>query len=125
MPEVPEYTVLAVLSVLAVLALELRRWRTGIFGTGRFWFTMAIVAFFQVLVDGWLTKLDAPIVLYAPAYHLGVRWPWDIPVEDFLFGFSMVTLTILCWERYGASHEPHEPHGPHERRRVEGVSRDA
>ena len=94
----PEYTVLAVLSVPLVLALE-HRWRTGIFRTARYWLSMAIIAFFQVLVDGWLTKLDAPIVLYAPEHHLGLRAPWDIPVEDFLFGFSMVTLTILLWVR--------------------------
>lgn len=97
----PEYSVLAALSVVAVLVLELARWRTGVLRTARFWGSMAIVACFQVLVDGWLTKLDAPLVLYAPAHHLGVRWPWDIPVEDFLFGFSMVTLTIMCWERWG------------------------
>jgi hypothetical protein len=30
---------------------------------------------------------------------LGVRFPWDIPIEDFGFGFAMVTLTILLWRR--------------------------
>lgn len=109
MPDLPEYTLLAVLSVLAVVTLELRWWRTGVFGTLRFWAAMAIVAFFQVLVDGWLTKLDAPIVLYAPAHMSNVRWPWDIPVEDFLFGFSMITLTILCWERGASRDHDREP----------------
>ncbi|MCB1252248.1 MAG: lycopene cyclase domain-containing protein [Austwickia sp.] len=98
-PGVPEYTVLAVLSVLAVVALERFRWRTGIFRSARYWLSMGIVAFFQVLVDGWLTKLSAPIVIYAPEHHLGVRFPWDVPIEDFLFGFSMVTLAILWWVR--------------------------
>jgi hypothetical protein len=60
---------------------------------------MVIVFAFQVPVDGWLTKLTAPIVSYAPEHHLGVRWPWDIPVEDYLFGFSMVTLCLILWER--------------------------
>lgn len=101
----PEYTVLAVVSVIVVAALE-RHWRTGIFGTARYWVSMAIVAFFQVLVDGWLTKLDAPIVLYTPQHHLGIRAPWDIPVEDFLFGFSMVTLTILLWIRAARPDHP-------------------
>ena len=94
----PEYTVLAVLSVVLVVLVE-RRWRTGLFTSPRYWVSMAIVGFFQVLVDGWLTKLDAPIVLYAPEHILGVRAPWDIPVEDFLFGFSMVTLTLMLWVR--------------------------
>lgn len=101
----PEYTVLAVLSVLGTVAVE-RFWlRTGIFRTAQYWVAMGIVAAFQVLVDGWLTKLSAPIVLYDEAQTLGVRWPWDIPVEDFLFGFSMVTLTILLWVRRGRRDE--------------------
>lgn len=95
----PEYTVLAVLSVVATIAVE--RWwlRTGLLRTAQYWLSMAIVAFFMVLTDGWLTKLSAPIVRYDEAQTLGVRVPWDIPVEDFLFGFSMVTLTMLLWVR--------------------------
>ena len=94
----PEYTVLAVLSVVATVLLE-RFLRAGLFRRLQYWLAMAIVFAFQVPVDGWLTKLSAPIVIYAPEQHLGVRWPWDIPVEDFLFGFSMVTLCLIVWER--------------------------
>ena len=63
------------------------------------------VVFFQVLVDGWLTKLSAPIVIYDPDQMTGLRFPWDIPVEDYLFGYSMVTLTIMLWVRWGRRHE--------------------
>lgn len=94
----PEYTVLAALSVVAVVALELFVLRTGVFRRAQYWLAMAIVFFFQGLVDGWLTKLSDPIVLYGPDQMLGLRFPWDIPVEDFLFGFSMVTATILLWQ---------------------------
>ena len=66
---------------------------------GRFWLTLAITLAFQVPVDGWLTKLSAPIVLYRPAAISGARWPWDIPVEDFGFAFAMITLTLALWER--------------------------
>lgn len=97
----PEYTLLAVASVLIVVAVELLWWHTGVFRTAQFWVAMAIVAFFQILVDGWLTKLSAPIVLYSNDAFLGLRVPWDVPVEDFLFGFSMVTLAILLWVRSG------------------------
>lgn len=94
----PEYTVAAATSVVVVLALE--RWvlRTGLLRTGAYWVTMAIVFFFQCLVDGWLTKLSAPIVRYSPDHASGVRVPWDIPVEDFLFGFSLLTAVLLLWE---------------------------
>lgn len=64
---------------------------------------MLIVFSFQILVDGWLTKLSAPIVLYHPDQMLGLRFPWDIPVEDFFFGFSMVTMTMILWIRAGHS----------------------
>ena len=97
----PEYTGLTVISVLAVIAVELFWLRTGILTTARYWVSMAIVFAFQVLVDGWLTKLSDPIVLYNPAHHAGVRWPWDIPIEDFGFGWSMVTLTMLIWVHLG------------------------
>ncbi|MEP7161162.1 MAG: lycopene cyclase domain-containing protein [Dermatophilaceae bacterium] len=97
----PEYTVLAIASVLVIIATELLVLRTGIFRSPQYWCSMAIVGFFQVLVDGWLTKLSAPIVLYAPQQITGWRVPWDIPVEDFLFGFSMVTGAILLWIRAG------------------------
>lgn len=101
----PEYTALAVLSVLATVAAE-RFWlRTGVFRTARYWVAMAIVFAFQVPVDGWLTKLSAPVVIYDESQTIGVRVPWDIPVEDYLFGFSMVTLTILLWVRRGRRHE--------------------
>ena len=94
-----EYTVEAVVLAAAVVALELGWLRTGIFRRRTYWISMAIVVFFQSLVDGWLTKLSAPIVLYSPAAISGLRAPWDIPVEDFLFGFTMVTATLLGWER--------------------------
>ena len=51
------------------------------------------------LVDGWLTKLSAPIVLYDEHHTSGIRFPFDIPVEDFLFGWAMVTAVLLLWER--------------------------
>ena len=95
----PEYTVLTVVAVVATVALELFVLRTGIFRTAQYWLTMIIVFGFQSLVDGWLTKLSAPIVIYHPDEMLGIRVPWDIPIEDYGFGFAMVTLTILLWRR--------------------------
>lgn len=96
----PEFTVLSVVSVLAVIAAELLWFRTGIFKTLTFWIAYAIILFFEVLVDGWLTKLSAPIVVYDSDEFSGWRFPWDIPVEDFLFGFAMIVLTFLFWERF-------------------------
>ena len=93
------FTVLAVVSVVLVVAAELAWLRTGIFRKPQFWVAYGIILFFEVLVDGWLTKLSAPIVIYDPDEFSGWRFPWDIPVEDYLFGFSLIVLTLMLWIR--------------------------
>lgn len=93
----PEYTVLTVIGILAVIAAEIFWLRTGLFRSLQYWLSMAIIGFFQILVDGWLTKLSNPIVLYNPEHHSGIRFPWDIPIEDFGFGWAMITLTMMTW----------------------------
>jgi lycopene cyclase domain-containing protein len=97
----PEYTLATLLAVVVVVAIELLWARTGIFATAQYWLAMAIVFAFQVLVDGWLTKLVDPIVLYSPQHFAGIRFPFDIPIEDFGFGFAMVTATIVLWQVAG------------------------
>ncbi len=93
------YTLPAVLAVIAVWVLETRVWRTGLFRRPAYWISMVIVLGFQIAVDGWLTKLSAPIVLYNEQHMTGIRFPLDIPIEDFLFGFALVTAVLLLWER--------------------------
>ncbi|SOX52928.1 lycopene cyclase domain-containing protein [Mycobacterium ahvazicum] len=92
------YTVPAVVSVLAVIGLEFALLHTGLFRRLAYWLSMVIVLGFQVPVDGWLTKRSAPIVLYNDRDTSGIRFPFDIPIEDFLFGFAMVTAVLLLWE---------------------------
>ena len=96
----PEYTVLTAVAIVAVVVAELVYFKTGIFTTAQYWLSIVIVFAFQIVVDGWLTKLTAPIVIYNYEEFLGIRIPWDIPIEDFGFGFSMVTLAILLWRRW-------------------------
>ena len=103
-----EYTMLAVLGALVVVVLDLVVVRTRLVVRGQYWLAMAIVFGFQVLVDGWLTKLDDPIVSYAPQHQLLPRWPWDIPVEDYQFGFAMITLTLIVWTAPGRGARTHE-----------------
>jgi lycopene cyclase domain-containing protein len=96
-----EYTIASVVAVVALVVAELRWLRTGVLRKPVFWIAYAIILFFQVLVDGWLTKLSAPIVMYNSDEFSGIRFPWDIPVEDYLFGFALIALTIMLWERAG------------------------
>ncbi|MBV8929517.1 MAG: lycopene cyclase domain-containing protein [Mycobacteriaceae bacterium] len=93
------YTLPAAVAVAVVCALELAVLRTGLFRRPAYWLSMVIVLGFQVPVDGWLTKLSAPIVIYDDRHTSGIRFPFDIPVEDFLFGFALVTAVLLLWER--------------------------
>jgi lycopene cyclase domain-containing protein len=95
----PIYPTLAVAAAIGVLVLELRVLRSGLLREPAYWISMAICFAFMIPVDGWLTKLSAPIVLYDERRMTGWRIPWDVPVEDFAFGFAMCTLTLLLWER--------------------------
>ena len=62
---------------------------------------MAIVFAFMIPVDGWLTKLSAPIVIYRSGDTSGLRPVWDIPLEEFAYAFALLTLVILVWDRAG------------------------
>jgi lycopene cyclase domain-containing protein len=94
------YTLPAVLAVITVCTFELAVLRTGLFRRPAYWISMVIVTGFQIPVDGWLTKLSAPIVLYDDTHTTGIRFPFDIPIEDFGFGFALVTAVLLLWERH-------------------------
>src|SRR3978361_1608159 len=100
------YTLPAALAVVGVLGLEFFVGHTGLFRRPAYWISMIIVFGFQILVDGWLTKLSAPIVIYNERHTSGIRFPFDIPVEDFLFGWVMVTATLLLWDRLRSRAQP-------------------
>jgi lycopene cyclase domain-containing protein len=96
---VPEHTLAVLVAVAAVLALELLWLRTGLLRRVSYWIALAICLAFQVPVEGWLTKLSAPVFSFDADAITGVRFPWDIPVEDFGYSFALITLTLLLWER--------------------------
>jgi lycopene cyclase domain-containing protein len=97
------YTAPAAVAVLAVCAMELAWLHTGLFRRPAYWLSMLIILGFQIPVDGWLTKLSSPIVSYDHRQITGVRFPFDIPIEDFLFGFALATAVLLLWDRQHAS----------------------
>jgi lycopene cyclase domain-containing protein len=99
-----EYTVVAGLAVAGVVALEVRILRTGLLRSRAYWISIAICYAFMILVNGWLTKLTAPVVRYDPNAVTWWRFPWDIPVEDYLFGFTLLTLTMLLWDTAAGRH---------------------
>ncbi len=109
------YTLPAAAAALAVVAWELLGLHTGLFRRPAYWISMLIVLAFQIPVDGWLTKLSAPVVEYSARQVSGLRGPWDIPVEDFLYGFALVTAALLLWERQ----RPRRPAAPAAQRESE------
>jgi lycopene cyclase domain-containing protein len=92
------YTELATIGVLGALFLDLAVLRTRLVRRRAFWTAYAIVLFFQLLTNGWLTGRD--IVVYSAHDILGVRLVYA-PVEDLLFGFSMVLQTQAWWVWWG------------------------
>ncbi|MFG1923888.1 lycopene cyclase domain-containing protein [Cryptosporangium sp. NPDC048952] len=92
------YTQAAVLGVIAAIGVDFFVWRTRLLTRRVWWVSYAIVVFFQLLTNGFLTGRG--IVLYNPDDILGLRIVWA-PVEDLLFGFAMVLLTVSTWVRLG------------------------
>ena len=98
---VPIYPILSVLAAVAVTFLELLVLRTGIFRDVAYWITMAICLGFMIPVDGWLTKLSAPIVRYDDAYTSGLRPIWDILLEEHLYAYALLTAVLATWDWLG------------------------
>ena len=93
------YPALSIVAAVAVVLLE-RLWlRTGLFRDRTYWIALAIVFAFMIPIDGWMSKTSDPIVIYDPGVLSGLRFPWDIPVEEFVYAFALITLTMLLWER--------------------------
>ena len=92
------YTAAAVLGVLATAALDLFVLRVRLLGRVVFWATYPLIVFFQLLSNGILTGRN--IVRYDPDAILGWRIAYA-PVEDLLFGFAMVLLTLDLWVWWG------------------------
>jgi lycopene cyclase domain-containing protein len=102
------YTQLAVVGVVAVVVLDLAVVRTRLLRRPVFWTAYAIIVFFQLVTNGILTGLR--IVRYDGAFIVGSTTPSDAPppflgdgriayapVEDLLFGFALVVLTLVLW----------------------------
>ncbi|HEX5541590.1 MAG TPA: lycopene cyclase domain-containing protein [Micromonospora sp.] len=101
------YTLAALLGVAVVLAIDLAVLRTRLICRPVFWATYPIMVFFQLLSNGVLT--ERKIVRYDPETIIGLRVAYA-PVEDLLFGFALVLLTLSVWVwlgRRGVQRTPH------------------
>ena len=106
------YTALAVIAVLATAVVDLLVLRTKLLLRKAFWVSYAIMVVFQLVVNGVFTGV--PIVRYDPAAITGLRFVYA-PVEDLLFGFAMIVLTLSTWVwlgRHGPARDRRPPTGP-------------
>jgi lycopene cyclase domain-containing protein len=88
------YTAAAVLGVVLAAVVDLYVLRTRLLGRAVFWATYPIIITFQLLSNGILTGRN--IVRYDPAAILGLRLV-HAPVEDLVFGFALILLTLSIW----------------------------
>jgi lycopene cyclase domain-containing protein len=88
------YTQLALLGVAGAVLVDTVLLRTWLVRRRTYWTAYAIVLFFQLVTNGILTGFG--IVRYDPAAIVGWRVAFA-PVEDLLFGYAMVTLTLSTW----------------------------
>jgi lycopene cyclase domain-containing protein len=91
-----EYTILAFFSVFVTIAID-KISKINILRKPLFYIFLLIILGFKILVNGYLTA--AGIVMYNPAFFMGFRVN-SMPLEDFFFGFSMVTLSVVFWEYF-------------------------
>jgi len=114
------YTQLGVLAVLLALIIDVALLRTRLIARKLFWVSYAIILVFQLLSNGALTGFG--IVRYSGEAILGSSSPVDAappfigdgrlvfaPVEDLVFGFALVLLTLSMWiwlGRRGVQREP-------------------
>ncbi|MDI6799255.1 MAG: lycopene cyclase domain-containing protein [Actinomycetota bacterium] len=88
-----EYTILAILSVVLSSYLDLK-FGAKLIKKGEFHLLLLILFVFMLILNGYLTSY---IVMYDPKFFMGVRLG-RIPIEDFLFGFSMTLCAINFFE---------------------------
>ena len=89
------YSDIALDAVVFAVIADLFILRTQMITRGIYWLTYGLIFPFQVLTNWWLTSRK--IVQYSPSEIIGRRLA-GAPIEDLLFGFSMILLTLSLWE---------------------------
>ena len=102
------YTQLGILAVIAVVLIDVLGFRTKLITKKIFWVSYTIIFVFQLITNGVLTGFS--IVRYSGEAIIGSTTPVDgpppfigdgrlvfAPIEDLLFGFALVLLTLVMW----------------------------
>jgi hypothetical protein len=105
------YTGIGILAVLIAVILDLYVFKTRLISKRIFWYSYAIILFFQFVSNGMFTGFG--IVKYRDFAIIGSDSPqtgspplfgdgrlFFAPAEDVLFGFSLVLLSLSLWKLY-------------------------
>ena len=106
------YTQIAILAVAAAVIIDLFVFRTRLVRRRAVWVSYATIFFFQLIPHGRFTGFR--IVQDAGAASIGSTSPTSgpppffgdgrvafAPVEDLLFGFSLILLSLSLWVLFG------------------------
>lgn len=89
------YTALVSLVLIFTLFFD-KLLKTYIFSRRRLGLFFAILTGLILIFNGYLTA--RPVVLYNTSYILNIRI-WTIPVEDFVYGYTLILLCVILFER--------------------------
>lgn len=106
------YTQLGVIAVVIAVLVDLLVARTCLVRRKAFWTAYAIIVFFQLITNGMFTGFG--IVKYSDSAIIGSTSPETgpppmfgdgriafAPMEDLLFGFALVLLSLVLWVWWG------------------------
>lgn len=92
------HTEAVLLGVVVTILLDLVALRTRLLVRRAFWAAYVIVLFFQLATNQWLTSRG--VFVYESDAIVGWRIG-SAPIEDFLFGFALVTQSMVWWVWWG------------------------
>ncbi|MFM7491441.1 MAG: lycopene cyclase domain-containing protein [Actinomycetota bacterium] len=92
------YTQIALMAAALAVIVDFSLLKTKLVTRRSFWTSYAIMLFFQLITNWWLTSRG--ILTYDERFITGYRIA-SAPVEDLFFGYSMILTSISLWIYWG------------------------
>ncbi len=92
------YTGIALTAFLFSILFDLYIIKSRLLTRAVFWTSYAIIVFFQLITNWWLTSRE--IVMYDPDAIIGLRIA-SAPAEDLFFGYALVLSVMSLWIYWG------------------------
>ncbi len=92
------YTGISLTAFLFSILIDLIIIKSRLLTRAVFWTSYAIILFFQLITNWWLTSRE--IVMYDPDAIIGLRIA-SAPAEDLFFGFALVLSVMNLWIYWG------------------------